>query len=182
MKQCPKCGQTYADRDLNFCYNDGEFLTFMAEEQPTRVHERSGRPFADDPPPTEFMGSARVTRETNWSQAQPPQEWQGGQQMVDRSQYPGAPLSVYQSQTLAIVSLGLGVGAMTIGWCCSTGLLLSPAALITGFIAISQINKDPSRYGGKGLAIGGIVAGAIFLALYLLFIIIYGAALFLGPR
>ena len=85
-----------------------------------------------------------------------------------------------QNQTLATVSLCLGIASVTIGWCCSLGLLLSPAALITGFIALSQIKKDPQTNGGKGLAIGGIVAGAIYLAVFVLIIIIYGIAIFFG--
>ena len=84
------------------------------------------------------------------------------------------------NQTLAIVSLGLGIGSLTIGWCCSLGLALGPAALITGFIGLSQIKKDPQKYGGRGLAIGGIVTGSVFLAAYILFIILYGAAMLLG--
>jgi hypothetical protein len=181
MKKCPKCGQVYTDKDLNFCFNDGELLSYLAEyAPPTLLKDRPV--FADDPPATEFMGSSRVTRETTWPQqntAAPPVAWQGGQPM-DQAQYSQFPTHVAQNQTLAIVSLGLGIGAMTVGWCCSSGLLLSPAALITGFIALSQIKKDPQRFGGRGFAIGGIVTAAVFLALYLLFIIIYGAALFLG--
>ena len=80
------------------------------------------------------------------------------------------------NQTLAIVSLGLGIGSLTIGWCCSLGLLLAPAALITGFIALSQIKKDPSKYTGRGLAIGGMATGGVFLVFYVLFIIIWGLA------
>lgn len=46
----------------------------------------------------------------------------------------------------------------------------------TGFIAVSQIKKDPSKYTGKGLAIGGMVTGGVFLALYLLVMLIWGLA------
>ena len=177
MKRCPKCGQSYADKDLNFCYNDGELLSYMADDAPA-----SGRPapplYADDPPPTEFMGASRVTSETNWDPAQsPPAVWQGNQHNIGQAPLTGLPTQVSQNQTLAILSLGLGVGAMTVGWCCSSGLLLSPAALITGFIALSQIRKDPRVYGGRGFAIGGIIVGAVFLVLYLLYIlgiILYG--------
>jgi len=84
------------------------------------------------------------------------------------------------NQTLAGVSLGLGVSSLAIGWCCSSGLALGPAALITGFIALSQIKKDPAQYGGRGFAIGGIVTGAVFLSIYLLIMIIYGLAVIGG--
>jgi hypothetical protein len=45
--------------------------------------------------------------------------------------------------------------------------------MITGFIALSQNKKDPEHYGGRGLAIGGIAAGGIYLAIYLVIMIIY---------
>jgi len=60
-------------------------------------------------------------------------------------------------------------------------LLLGPAALITGFIALAQNKKDPNSYGGKGLAIAGIATGGVFLLLYVIVILIYGLALLL-PR
>lgn len=174
MKKCPKCGQTYDDKDLNFCYNDGELLSQMLDEAPTR--SLSDRPsVVDDAPPTEFLNSARVTNETNWSPPYaPPAVWQGNQPNVPFSQF---PTHVSPNQTLAVVSLGLGVGAITVGWCCSSGFVLSPAALITGFIALSQIRKDPTRYGGRGFALGGIITAAIFLLIYLVIIIIYLIAL-----
>ena len=179
MKKCPKCGQTYTDKDLNFCYNDGELLSYLAEDA-GRDSFANTEKYSDDPPPTEFMGSARVTSEANWNPPQaPPAVWQGNQGAA-QTPFSQFPTHVTQNQTLAIVSLGLGVGAMTVGWCCSSGLLLSPAALITGFIALSQIKKDPQTNGGRGFAIGGIVTAAVFLALYLLFILIYGLALFFG--
>lgn len=177
MKKCPKCGQTYDDKDLNFCYNDGELLTTLLDETPTRTYsERPG--YMDEPPPTEFMPAARLTNETTWNPPQaPPAVWQSNQPNVPFSQYPNV---VSPNQTLAIVSLGLGVGAITVGWCCSSGFVLSPAALITGFIALSQIKKDPSRYSGRGFALGGIITAALFLLFYLVFIMIYLIALLLG--
>ena len=177
MKRCPKCGQTYDDRDLNFCYNDGELLSYLADDAPTRTYQ--DRPsYLDDPPPTEFLGSARITSETGWNPPQsPPAVWQGNQPNVPFSNY---PTQISPNQTLAVVSLGLGVGAITVGWCCSSGFVMSPAALITGFIALSQIKKDPNRFSGRGFALGGIITASLFLLFYLVFIIIYLIALLLG--
>ena len=78
--------------------------------------------------------------------------------------------------TLAILSLCLGAGSLVLGWCCSNGLLLAPAAIILGIVSIMQNKKDPRSYGGKNLAIGGIAAGSAFLVFYLLFVVIYGLA------
>lgn len=180
MKRCPKCGQTYDDKDLNFCYNDGELLSYLADDAPTRAYsDRAG--LSDDPPPTEFMGSARVTQETGWDPPQaPPVVWQGSQQNPINTPFSQYPTHVSQNQTLAIVSLGLGVGSVTIGWCCSSGFALSPAALVIGFIALHQIKKDPEKYGGKGFALGGIITAAIFLLIYLAILAFYLIMLLLG--
>ncbi len=176
MKQCPRCNQTYSDDQLNFCLNDGELLTgFTSDPPPTR--------FADDPPPTAMVDASRVTNPASWPAASsPPSAWQQQPlvQQQPQQMFAQYPMSLSPNQTLAVVSLCLGIGSLTIGWCCSLGLLLSPGALITGFIALSQNKKDPQKYGGRGLAIGGIVTGSVFLAAYLVIIIIYGAAILFG--
>jgi uncharacterized protein DUF4190 len=182
MKKCPRCGQTYTDAAINFCLNDGELLSSLADEEPKTLYQNAPPPsgVVDDAPATEFLKNPRVTSETNWPPHAPPVPYQSPGQFAPPQQFAQYPTAVSQNQTLAIVSLGLGIGSMTIGWCCSLGLLLSPAAIITGFIALSQIKKDPQRHGGRGMAIGGIIVGSIFLAAYLLFILIYGIALIGG--
>ena len=175
MKQCPRCQQTYSDDQLNFCLNDGELLTgYMSEPPPAR--------YVDDSP-TVMLNPSRVTDPTNWPQtppSAPPAQWQGRPMNAPMSQFAQYPMAASPNQTLAVVSLGLGVAGVTIGWCCSLGVVLSPAAMITGFIALSQIKKDPAKNGGRGLAIGGIATGAFFIAVYLLILLIYGAAIIGG--
>jgi hypothetical protein len=178
MKRCPQCGQTYSDENINFCLNDGELLsrqTSSSGYQPPFGEGNVGSP-ADDSPPTMVLDQARITNPIGWSApAQPPAVWQQsqpqGQQGYQPYIIPRSP-----DQTLPIVSLAAGVASLTIGWCCSAGLLLGPAAMITGFIALSQNKKDPEHYGGRGLAIGGIAAGGIFLVVYIIFMLIYLAA------
>ena len=171
MKSCPRCGKSYTDDSLNFCLNDGELLT---------VQQPSPGGYID--PPTVVMDAARVTDPIhNWQQsqqqgAQPPAQWQQAQPQ----QFGAFPMAVAPNQTLAVVSLCLGIGSLTIGWCCSLGLLIGPAAMITGFIARNQIKKDPNRYTGSGLALGGIITGGAFIGVYLLIILIYGIAIIGG--
>jgi len=38
-------------------------------------------------------------------------------------------------------------------------------------VALSQIKKSPEKYGGRGMAIAGIVIGALTIAFYILLII-----------
>lgn len=173
MKQCPRCHKTYSDEQLNFCLEDGELLTGLVQQP--------GFERYDDSPPTVMLDEARRTNPTNWASpppSAPPAQWQ--QPNAVPAQFSPYAITPSPNQTLAIVSLGLGIGSLTIGWCCSLGLLLSPAALITGFIALSQIKKDPNKYTGRGLAIGGIATGAVFIAFYILIMIIWGFSVFLG--
>ncbi len=168
MKQCPRCKQSYSDANLNFCLEDGELLMVM-QEQPGR--------YADDSPPTVLLEQSRRTNPSNWQApppSAPPAQWQPQAINAPQGQFGGFPMVVSPNQTLAIVSLGLGIGSITIGWCCSLGLLLAPGAIVTGLIAMSQIKKDPAKYTGRGLAIGGIVTAAIYLAFYILLIVIWG--------
>ena len=57
---------------------------------------------------------------------------------------------------------------------------LTVALIILGIIAMVQNKNNPEAYGGRGLAIGGIVLGGLFLLGYLLLIIIYGIAMIGG--
>lgn len=173
MKQCPRCKQTYSDPSLNFCLEDGELLTAFAQEPPL------GR-YADETPPTILLDQSRVTNPTTWPQqpvAQPPAKWQPN--AVQQPPF-GAYAMSSPNQTLAVVALILGISSLTVGWCCYIGLLLAPAALITGVLAKSRADKEPQLYGGRGMAIGGIIMGAVSLAIYVLLFIIYGLALIGG--
>jgi len=62
------------------------------------------------------------------------------------------------NQTLPIVSLILGIVSL----CCYISPVTGLAALITGFLAMKNIKKDPASYGGKGLALAGMITGGIF--------------------
>lgn len=164
MKQCPRCQRNYDDDQLNFCLDDGEMLILMARPQ-TR--------YADAQPPTVLLDQSRVTNPSNWP-ASPPAQWQQAAMQQTPQQY---LVNRSPDQTLAVVSLCFGIASITVGWCCSSGILFSLVALITGFMALSKLKKDPQRYGGRGMAIGGIVTGIIYFAVIALFILIYGLAI-----
>lgn len=173
MKHCPRCGKTYSDANLNFCLDDGELLAMMAPAG-------FGDSYRDDSPPTVMLDEARRTNPTNWPPQSPPSAPPAQWQAAAPNQFAQYPITASPSMTLAIVSLCLGISALTVGWCCYIGVLLGPAAIVTGFIAMSQNKKDPQKYGGRGMAIGGLVTGAAYIALMILFVIVYGAAIFLG--
>ena len=83
------------------------------------------------------------------------------------------------NQTLPIVSLVLGI----ISLCCYIGIITGPAALITGYMGMKNANTNPDQYGGKGLAIAGMILGGIFTliwVIYWIFIILIYAGIFAG--
>jgi hypothetical protein len=69
------------------------------------------------------------------------------------------------NQTLPIVSLVFGI----ISVCCYVSPLTGLVALITGFMGMKNANNDPNSYGGKGLAIAGMIVGGVFFVLGLLY-------------
>lgn len=146
MKICPSCRQTYTDDDLNFCLTDGSFLTAVANNEPKTV----------------YMDQPRITNQTNWGQQpgyQPPAVWQNQQNL--QQQPPVYPMRIQsQDQTLPTISLILGIFAFVTG-CFFGGIPLGALAVILGVMALNNEKRDSARYGGKGLAIAGIITGII---------------------
>lgn len=159
MKICPVCNQKYTDESLNFCLNDGTTLA------------TSG----DEPPPTIIMDAPRKTN-PNFSDYQT----NFGNPNQQIYQQPFAAPSVFQKQdqTLPVISLILGIFGLVL-ICCYAGFPLGAAAIVTGYLGMSNANKDPMQYGGKGMAIAGMVLGAagILVTLVWIFIFLISSAL-----
>ena len=155
MKRCPRCNQTYTDDELNFCLNDGELLTA----------------FGDDAPPTVFMDPPRVTGQASWQSAPPPVPWQGSQNIQNPQQ--GTP-AFFQSrdQTLPTISLVLGILSVLMV-CCYGGIWLGLPAAIVGFLGMRNADSDPTRYGGRGMAIGGMVLGIVSFLGFLVYMVFF---------
>ena len=168
MKRCPKCGQAYTDPDLNFCLNDGELLTQM---QDAPYGGGPSRPFADDAPPTVMMNDPRATNPTGWSGGSSPTPYQNTTPAYQAPQFEMSNVPRPLDQTLPTVSLVLGVASL-IFVCCYGGLWLGIPAAIVGFIGMRNADSDPTRYGGRGLAIAGMVLGVVTLALSILILVL----------
>ncbi len=72
-----------------------------------------------------------------------------------------------QNKTLATVSLVLGITSI---FCC--GLLTGIPAIITGFMAKGKVDENPQEFGGRGLAIAGMILGAVSIVLTIVGIIL----------
>ena len=157
MKKCPICNETYSDENLNFCLNDGGTLQAAY----------------DEPPPTVVMNSPRSTN-PNFSEFN-----QFGKADREIYQPPFAQPAVMtgsQDQTLPIISLVLGIlGLVTI--CCYGGIPFGIGAIVTGFLGMKNADSNPHRYGGKGMAIAGLILGAagLLIGVGIIFLYILGS-------
>lgn len=76
------------------------------------------------------------------------------------------PVAGGQTETLAIISLVLGLLCLPGGCCCS--IFVAPFAIgggVTGFLALNKITASGGMLGGKPLAIAGIVCSALAMVL-----------------
>jgi hypothetical protein len=77
------------------------------------------------------------------------------------SQPPYPPAQQTKTNTLAIISLVLGILSLPLFFCYGVGLLVGIPAFILGLVARNQINNSGGTETGSGLAIAGIILGAI---------------------
>ncbi len=170
MKRCPTCNQVFEDEWLTFCTIDGTPLidSGALHQLPTVVVPPSVETRED----TGQQPSAAIT----------PVDYQSPPRRVPSPwQPPPPPRKVAgPSQSLAVWSMVLGLVSITVGWCCSFGLLTAPVAVVLGIYALSQIKSDPNRYTGKPLAITGIVSGGLYFVLLAVIVLIYGIGILLS--
>jgi hypothetical protein len=62
--------------------------------------------------------------------------------------------------------------AVIFGGCYGSGVAFAIAAIITGIIGIKQIKQNPAM-GGSGMAVAGIVTGAVGALFAIIWILIY---------
>lgn len=123
--------------------------------------------FNSQPPPATPLYPYGQPSQPEWTPPPPPVQSWGGNPNNPNMAYTAQP-----QQTMALVSLIAGVFSVTIGFCCSMGVLTSPVAIVTGIIALVQIKNNPTQNTGKGLAIGGIALGAAYIVIFILLIVL----------
>lgn len=110
-----------------------------------------------------FDATPPAAAQAEWTPPPAPKPSTVPQNLGTNEPMQNAPVSASpkgQNQTLAIVSLVAGILGLTV--CCGA-LLPSLLAMILGFMAKSKATNDPVNYGGKGLALGGIITGLLGL-------------------
>lgn len=114
------------------------------------------------------FGNSQPMQQTEWTPPPAPDiGWQN--QSIGQNTPFQPPMVGGQNQTLAIVSLVCGILSIV---CCWFSILVGPAGFITGYMAKSRADQNPAQYGGRGMALAGMITGGIGTALGLLFIIL----------
>jgi hypothetical protein len=74
-----------------------------------------------------------------------------------------------RTHVFAITGLIMGILSVTIGMCCCYGLPFNLLGIVFSAVALVQISHHPEQYGGRGLAIAGLVLSLLtFLVIPLL--------------
>ena len=74
----------------------------------------------------------------------------------------------------AIAALVLGIVSLCIPY---VGLVTGIIAIVLGILGMKEVDREPHAVKGKGMAIAGLVLGAVALVLYLIVILFFGALL-----
>lgn len=129
----------------------------FADPEPIR-NEPAFNPF--NQPPSAPMAKAE------WAPPPAPEAGWQNQQIGQNTPFQPPPAGTGGvNQTLPIVSLVFGIVSL----CCYISPVTGIVALVTGYMGIKNANNDPRQYGGKGLAIAGMITGGIFLLLGLIY-------------
>ncbi|MCU1289775.1 MAG: hypothetical protein JWN60_2004 [Acidobacteria bacterium] len=122
--------------------------------------------FSQSPFGQSSMPVNQPLQQTEWKAPPAPEySWQN-QQIGANTPFQPPVHGSGQNQTLAIVSLVLGIIGIVL---CQ---ITAPAAIVTGFMARKKAAQNPNEYGGSGLALAGIITGAIG-TLFLILLVIY---------
>jgi hypothetical protein len=166
MKRCPVCNTTFDDPYLSFCPNDGTPLVRMSPDEAHTVLMSAPDPaatVASNPPPAPQPYGWGNDTPAQWTPPPPP----------------SIRGSATQQQTLAVASMILGLIGITFGWFCG-GPFFALLALVMGIVSLFQIKKDPVHYGGKPMALIGVILGGLVLAIYVVIMAIWGIMTFAG--
>ena len=142
----------------------------------------SPKPYSYDPPTPQFAepepvreepafnpfneGSSQPLAQAEWTPPPAPDAGWQNQQIGQNTPFQPPPSGTGSlNQTLPIVSLVFGIVSL----CCYISPVTGIVALVTGYMGMKNVNRDPANFGGKGLAMAGMITGGIFLALGLLY-------------
>jgi hypothetical protein len=126
-------------------------------KEPHQNFGEANAPFSQNPFEQSQNKFGQPMQQSQWTPPPAPEaNWQN--QNIGANTPFQPPVVQGQNQTLPIVSLVLGIISVV---CCGMGLLLGPAALVTGYMGKNNANNYPEQYGGSGMALAGMITGGI---------------------
>lgn len=127
-------------------------------------------PYGQPPPPEPYAGGGYQQYQPPPGYMPPPapDPYYGGP-----VQYGAAGFPAQRNNSLALASMICGIAGLVLMFFCGLGFLPAVAALITGFIGRSQINQSGGTESGSGMALTGIITGAVAVGLSVLFLVIW---------
>jgi hypothetical protein len=142
-------------------------LPSYKEPEPA-MNEPLNNPFSNSPF-DQPAATNQPLQQTEWTPPPAPDaSWQN-QEIGQNTPFQPPAAGTGQNQTLAIVSLVLGILSLL----CCAWFLPGIAAVVLGFMAKNKAENNPDQYGGRGLALGGIITGGISVILGIIVVILY---------
>lgn len=159
---------------------------------------KSGEPYTqypDSAPPQQPTSGGSYPQQPGYDAYQQPGYQQPGYQQPGYQQpgyqQPGYQASGYQTpvnpgfmpgqelpQGMAVTSMVLGIVSIPMLFCCYIGVITGIAAIVFGAIGTNQAKKGEAR--GQGMAMAGLICGAVAVVLFIVLIVLYLALGFSG--
>ena len=142
---------------------------------PTAFKEEEIRAEAFNTPFAEEIAAheSQPLQQTEWTPPPAPDSnWQN-QEVGANTPFQPPVVDAGQNKTLSIVSLVLGILSIP---CCGF-IVFGIAAAITGFLAKNKADQNPQLYGGRGMALAGMIIGIITTVIGLILTVVQ---LFIG--
>jgi hypothetical protein len=125
----------------------------------------------------QWMAEGRVNRQT-MIKVEGATNWQALETLPLCAMTTSQQVPAVKTHGFAITGLVLGI--LSVCQCC--GGIPAIAGIVFSWLAITQINKSPTAYNGKSMAVAGLITSIVGLALTVVILLVYGtfimAALF----
>lgn len=130
------------------------------------------------PAPSPFDAAPQAAPMEQWAPPPAPEpSWQN-QEIGSNTPFSPPPTGAAgENKTLAIVSLVLAI----LSFVC-LGFLGSIPAIILGFMQRSKVKNNPSEFGGAGMAMAGIIIGALNVVFSVVVLILYAGLILANIR
>ena len=126
------------------------------------------------PPPSPFdspFTPPRAGASPDWNPPPAPMQQWGDQASGFGGNTPFQPPGAAQGEKKGLAIAAMICGILSIP-CCWLAIILGPAGAIMGFIAKNKADADPMHFGGRGMALAGIITGIIGTLIAILWIVL----------